>query len=116
VSPFRHILKRSGAEHPIGYSLLMLSAAMIVCMLTAVTISIRAGQQAIHQSERRQCESLWSDVQAYREVPPTTSTGRNQMRSKMELLKIWGCPDPPEKRPADDQRRKDDLPSRSPGS
>ena len=95
--PFRYILKRTGAEHPVGYSLLMLAAAMIVCMMAAVIISTRASERAVRDSERRQCESVMADVIAYRAVPPTTPAGIEQLRSKERLLAAWGCPRPEEK-------------------
>lgn len=97
MSPFRHVLKRSGVEHPVGYSLAMLALGMIVCMLAAVTISVRASDRAIRESERKQCESVTSDVRAYEAVPPTTEAGKAQLRAKRELLVTWECPVPPDK-------------------
>ncbi len=79
------------------YHLVLLAVASIFLMLTAVWISDRAAERAIRESERRQCESVMSDVLAYRAVPPTTEAGQAQLRSKEELLRIWGCPRPSEK-------------------
>lgn len=73
---------------------ILLSAAVIVCMLAAVCISVRASDRAIRKSERAQCESVQSDVDAYTEVPPQTRSGINQLRSKQELLRRLGCPKP----------------------
>lgn len=94
--PFRYILKRGGVEHPVGYSLAMLALGMIVCMVAAVAISVRASERAVRESERRQCDSVMADVAAYRLVPPQTEAGRNQLRSKEQLIKAWGCPIPEE--------------------
>lgn len=94
--PFRYFFKRAGVEHPIGYSLLLLAGAMIVCMMAAVVISTRASDRAVRESERRQCESVLSDILAYRAVPPTTEAGKNQLRTKEELYRVWGCPPPNE--------------------
>jgi hypothetical protein len=94
--PFRYVLKRAGVEHPVGYSLLLLAGGMIVCMLAAVTISIRASDKAIRDSERMQCESVAADIRAYREVPPSSDAGRAQLRSKENLFRLWDCPKPKE--------------------
>jgi hypothetical protein len=94
VSPFRYILKRGGVDHPVGYSLLLLAASMIVCMLAAVTISVRASDRAIRKSEIQQCESVQSDVDAYLATPPTTPAGWNQLRTKQRLLVKWECSHP----------------------
>lgn len=92
--PFRYILKRTGMEHPVGYSLAMLALGMIVCMMAAVTISVKASERSLRESERRQCDAVASDVRGYLEVPPTTPGGKNQLRTRIELLKSWGCPVP----------------------
>ena len=94
--PFRYFFRRAGVEHPVGYSLLLLAAGMIVCMAAAVTISVRASDKAIRASERRQCESVAADLAAYREAPPQTEAGRAQLRSKENLFRAWGCPKPKE--------------------
>lgn len=73
---------------------ILLSAAVIVCMLAAVCISTRASDRAIRESQRSQCEAWQSDVDAYIEVPPITKAGINQLRSKQELLRRFGCPVP----------------------
>ena len=92
--PFRYVLKRAGVDHPVGYSLAMLALGMIVCMMAAVVISVRASERAIRESERGQCETIQADVDAYREEPPTTKAGRNQLRSKEDRLRDLGCPIP----------------------
>lgn len=94
--PFRYMLKRGGVDHPVGYSLAMLALGMIVCMLAAVVISVRASERAVRDSERRQCESVMSDVEAYLQTPPQTEAGRNQLRTKQDLMRLWGCPIPRE--------------------
>jgi hypothetical protein len=101
MSPFRYILRRGGVEHPVGYSLLLLAASMIICMLAAVTISVHASERAIRKSEIQQCESVQSDVNAYLETPPTTEAGKNQLRTKERLLEKWGCPHIIEEKPHD---------------
>jgi hypothetical protein len=95
--PFRNLFRQAGVRHPVGYSLLLAAGAMIVCMMAAVVISVRASDRAVRESERRQCESVLSDVVAYRLTPPVTEAGKNQLRSKEELLRLWGCPKPSEK-------------------
>ena len=94
MSPFRRVFAQAGVNHPVGYSILLLAASMVVCMLAAVTISIKASNHAIRESERAQCESIQADVDAYVEVPPITRSGINQLRSKRELLQSLGCPRP----------------------
>ena len=94
MSPFRYLFREAGVRHPVGYSLLLASTAMIVCMMTAVCISIRASDRAIRISERGQCDSLQADVDAYREEPPRTAAGIHQLRSKQERLRALGCPGP----------------------
>lgn len=96
MSPFRRILKSGQVKHPVGYSLLLLAVGMLVCMLTAVTISIEASNRAIREAERGQCESLQADVDAYREEPPVTKSGRNQLLSKERRIQALGCPKPKE--------------------
>ena len=100
--PFRYILKRTGAEHPVGYSLLMLAAAMIVCMMAAVVISTRASDRAIRESERRQCEDLAAEIRGYEDVAPTTPAGKEQLRAKRALYLTWDCPKPTEKELSND--------------
>ena len=75
---------------------LYLAAAVIVCMLAAVCISVRASERAIRASERGQCESIQADVNAYLEEPPRTAAGLNQLRSKQARLRALGCPVPNE--------------------
>lgn len=94
MSPFRRVFAQAGVNHPVGYSIILLAASMIVCMLAAVTISIKASEHAIRESERGQCESIQADVDSYLEVPPTTKAGWNQLRSKQERLAVLGCPVP----------------------
>jgi hypothetical protein len=94
--PFRYFFRRAGVEHPVGYSLLLLAAGMIVCMLAAVAISVRASDKAIRDSERMQCESVAADIAAYQEAPPQTDAGRAQLRSKENLYRAWECPKPKE--------------------
>jgi hypothetical protein len=93
--PVRYILKRGGVKHPVGYSLLLLALSMIVCMIASVTISLRGAERAVHNSEIKQCESLRSDVAAYRDSATLSETGRKQMESKERLLERWQCPNPP---------------------
>lgn len=92
--PFRYLFRQAGVQHPVGYSILLLAAGMIVCMMAAVCISTRASDRAIRESQRAQCEAWQSDVDAYVEVPPVTRSGINQLRSKRELLQRFGCPVP----------------------
>jgi hypothetical protein len=95
--PFRYILKRGGVEHTVGYSLAMLALGMLVSMMVAVVISIQASERAVRESERRQCESLAADIQAYVVQPPRTPAGIEQLRAKRALYQTWGCPVPSEK-------------------
>jgi hypothetical protein len=94
VSPFRYVFREAGVKHPVGYSLVLAGAAMIVCMMAAVCISLKASERAIRISERGQCDTLQADVDAYREEPPRTAAGIHQLRSKQERLKALGCPGP----------------------
>lgn len=94
--PFRYVLKKAGTEHPVGYSLAMLALGMIICMMAAVAVSVRASDRAIRESERGQCETIQADVDAYREEPPTTKAGKNQLRAKLARLTELGCPKPKE--------------------
>ncbi len=95
--PFRYILKRGGVEHPVGYSLAMLAAGMLVSMMVAVIISVRASEKAVRDSERRQCENLAAEIRGYEIEPPRTPAGAEQLRAKVNLYQAWGCPVPSEK-------------------
>ena len=75
-----------------GYSLLLAAAAMVVCMLAAVVISVQASERAVRESERKQCESVAADIKAYEDVPPATAAGKEQLRTKRALYQTWGCP------------------------
>lgn len=94
--PFRYMLKKAGSEHPVGYSLAMFAIGMIICMMAAVVISVRASDRAIRDSERRQCETIQADVDAYLDEPPTTPAGWNQLRAKQARIVELGCPKPKE--------------------
>jgi hypothetical protein len=100
--PFRNLYRNAGVRHPVGYSIFLASLAVVVCMMAAVVISVRASDRAVRESERRQCESVMSDVVAYRAAPPVTEAGKNQLASKEELLRVWGCPKPTEKELSND--------------
>jgi hypothetical protein len=95
--PFRRLFRQAGVKHPVGYSLILLAMSMAVFMVAAVAISVRASDRAIRESERKQCESVASDVRAYEAAPPATEAGKAQLQSKRELLRAWGCPRPTEK-------------------
>ena len=94
--PFRYLFKKGGVDHPVGYSLLMLAGAMVVMMMAAVMISTEASDRAVRESERKQCESVTSDVHAFEVVPPVTQAGKAQLATKRELLIKWECPIPPD--------------------
>jgi type II secretory pathway pseudopilin PulG len=49
----------------VGYSLLLAAAAMIVCMLAAVSISVSASNRAIHQAEVQRQTQQAQVQQAY---------------------------------------------------
>jgi hypothetical protein len=50
MSPFRRMLAARGASHPAAYSILIVIAGMLVCMVTAVTISVQASNRAIDKA------------------------------------------------------------------
>lgn len=83
-------------EHRIVYLACWFAAGTLASMMGAVVISVQASERAIRSSERRQCEAYAAEVRGYRELPPSTPAGQNQLRTKVELLKLWGCPIPPE--------------------
>ena len=69
---------------------------MLVCMVAAVKISVNASQQAIRKAEQGQCESLAADLDAYREEPPTTKSGKHLVATKqaryLHLQQTGVCP------------------------
>lgn len=50
MSPFRKILAEHGVRHPAAYSILIVIAGMLVCMVTAVVISVQASNKAIDRA------------------------------------------------------------------
>lgn len=50
MSPFRKILAARGVRHPAAYSILIVIAGMLVCMVTAVVISVQASNKAIDRA------------------------------------------------------------------
>lgn len=78
------------------YLVTSLALGMLLCTLAAVIISTRVSEHAIEVSERGQCESLAADLDAYREEPPTTKSGKHLVAAKqaryLHLQKIGVCP------------------------
>lgn len=72
------------------------AAGTLASMMGAVAISVQASERAIRESERRQCSEIAAEVRGWQEQPPTTAAGQNQLRTKIELLRLWECPIPPE--------------------
>jgi hypothetical protein len=105
LSPFRKLLAARGVEHPAAYSILILIAGMIVCMVTAVYISVQASNKAIDRAiqverqnrlaegarrvedQRASCQFIYTINSAYQEDPPTTATGVNVTRAWAGLAK-----------------------------
>lgn len=79
------------------YSLATLAVGMLVSMMVAVVISVQASEKAVRDSEVRQCESVAADIRAYELTPPQTDVGRQQLKTKRDLYRAWGCPVPGEK-------------------
>lgn len=83
--PFRKVFER--------HNVLWLALGMFVSMWIAVVVSTEASERQRMESDRKLCASVNSDVQAYLETPPTTPAGRNQLRTKQDLLRTLKCPD-----------------------
>lgn len=75
------------------YLVACLAAGMLACMLASVCISVRASEQAIRKAEQGQCDGLQADVDAYREEPPITKSGKRQLQSKVDRLRALHCPE-----------------------
>jgi hypothetical protein len=102
--PFRVILKRGGVEHPVGYSLLLASLAMVVCMLASVVISVNASNRAIRQNEaqeqaqrrearRAACLVVVAQDDAFRDPAslPVTKAGKQSAAAWRNLRQVFGC-------------------------
>jgi hypothetical protein len=96
MSPFRHVLAAHGVRHPAAYSILIVIAGMLVCMVTAVGISVQASNKAIdralqvqHEQEARaaqleaqrqaenkaaSCAFIKTISDAYKKDPPNPPT------------------------------------------
>lgn len=89
-------------EHPVGYSILLAAAAMVVCMLAAVSISVNASDRAIRQnqeqeeaqrkeSRRAACLVIVSQDDAYRDPAPITTAGRKAAAAWAQLRQAFQC-------------------------
>lgn len=82
----------------------MLAAGMLVCMLTAVTISINASKHAIREAEiqeeirsqesrRAACLVIITQHEVYTDPvsPPATATGKNAAEAWGNLRRAFRC-------------------------
>ena len=96
--PLRKFFADRGANHPVAYSMLVLSLGMIACMAIAVVISVQASNRAIKQniaqerlvqqqkaeadriaqekSRAAACVTIKTMIDVYTDPTPSTVTGR----------------------------------------
>lgn len=79
-------------RRPGWYTWAVLITTSVVSAVLAVTISVQITQRQRIESDRKLCASIRADVNTYLETPPSTAAGKAQRDSKIELLRVLGCP------------------------
>lgn len=77
----------------------------LIAMLAAIVVGVIAfgmiyTSRLVKESERRDCDTLRSDIEAYQDLPPATRAGWNQWNSKTERYRQIGCTPPVPNLPA----------------